>query len=65
MTPSEYLVLACAMLATLGLCAWAWVWFALHGDGSSFHGLGSFEGMHFEDPVFDHPSPFKPGQRTG
>ena len=65
MTPTEWLMLASAMLATLGLGASAWVWFALRSDGSSLHGLASFEGMHFDEVIPVQSFPIEHGHYIG
>lgn len=48
MTVATLLVLACAVLATLALFGWAWIWFAIRHEASTVYSLGDFDGMHFE-----------------
>ncbi len=50
MTMAALFVLGAAVLATLALAAWAWIWFAIRHESSAMYSLGSFDGMHFENP---------------
>ncbi len=49
MSLASLFILGAAVLATLALVAWAWVWFAIWHESGAMYSLGSFDGMHFEN----------------
>ena len=51
MSMATLLVLGAAVLATLALAAWAWVWFAIWHQPPPIVSPFAFDGVDFEKPA--------------